>query len=220
LGDDAIHRGHEMPADIHQNHPILLTLPFDAVEPEAREEFIDGMSCAVTSVNVVTTDGPGGRYGITVSAMCSVSADPPLLLVCVNRKSPLVDAVARNEAFAVNLLRADQKLVAEVFAGRARDVAPYDFGCAAWESSPLGSPLLVGAVARFDCRLAGSLDAGTHRVLLGQVEGTSGDPGAALLYARRAFGEARALPGYHRGLDERELLVPIWDEPADEEDVE
>src|SRR5436190_4986272 len=60
---------------------------------ERRAEFVDAMSRAATGVTVVTSDGIAGRFGQTVSAMCSVSADPPTLLVCINRKSPICDAI-------------------------------------------------------------------------------------------------------------------------------
>src|SRR3982074_2355730 len=74
----------------------------------AREQFLAAMGLATSAVSVVTTDGAAGGYGQTVSAMCSVSAAPPTLLVCVNRGSPLAAAIAVNECFAVNLLAATQ----------------------------------------------------------------------------------------------------------------
>ena len=59
-----------------------------AAKNARREVFVNAMSAAVTGVNLITTDGRAGRFGVTVSAMCSVSADPPILLACVNRRSP------------------------------------------------------------------------------------------------------------------------------------
>src|SRR5690349_11081057 len=76
-----------------------------------REQFIAAMSLATTPVTVVATDGPAGRVGQTVSAMCSVSADPPTLLVCVHRRSPLWEAIEANGCFSVNLLSAGQAAV-------------------------------------------------------------------------------------------------------------
>ena len=76
------------------------------------------MSGTVTGVSVVTTDGTSGRLGLTVSSMTSVSADPPTLLVCINRRSPLVEAIRANGVFAVNVVGAHQAAVADTFAGR------------------------------------------------------------------------------------------------------
>jgi len=109
-----------------------------------RTAFIDGMSRVATSVTLVTTDGPGGRYGLTVSAMSSVTADPPTLLICINRHNPIDAAIRENGVFGVNALRADQRWVAETFAGRPRRGAPYDFETGFWHTEQTGSPLLSG----------------------------------------------------------------------------
>src|SRR5262249_28390163 len=107
---------------------------------DERAAFIEAMSRAATGVTVVATAGKSGRFGQTVSAMCSVSADPPLLLVCIKRKSACGEAIARHRVFSVNVLRADQQRVSQVFAGRPRTGQPYDFDCAVWEEATTGSP--------------------------------------------------------------------------------
>lgn len=159
-----------------------------------REDFIDAMSRAVTGVTIVTTDGELGRFGQTVSAMSSVSADPPMLLVCINRKSPITAAIERHGAFAVNVLRADQRRLAESFAGRPRTGAAYDFAAARWETEHTGSPLLTGAIARFDCTVDAAHIAGTHTIYVGLVAAAGNGAGAPLLYGRRSYGELRAFP--------------------------
>ncbi len=161
---------------------------------EARTAFIEAMSRAVTGVTVVTTAGEAGQLGMTVSAMCSVSADPPMLLVCINRRSPMAGAISRNRVFAVNVLRADQRRVAEVFAGRPRWGTPYDFTVATWETAVTGSPLLAGAVARFDCALDAAHVAGSHCIFIGRVLSSSVNPGTPLVYAQRGYGELLAFP--------------------------
>ncbi|HEY8445702.1 MAG TPA: flavin reductase family protein [Thermomicrobiales bacterium] len=160
----------------------------------ARAAFIEAMSRAVTGVTVVTTAGEAGRFGLTVSAMCSVSADPPMLLVCINQRTLLASAIPRNRVFAVNVLRADQRRVAEVFSGRPRWDQPYDFGVASWETAVTGAPLLAAAVARFDCALDSEHQAGTHRIFIGRVLAASVNPGMPLVYARRGYGELVAFP--------------------------
>ena len=64
-----------------------------AKPPVASQDFRAAMGLAATGVSVVTTDGPSGRFGLTVSAVSSVSADPPLVLICINRKSPAIAAL-------------------------------------------------------------------------------------------------------------------------------
>ena len=82
-----------------------------------RTAFISAMRGVGASVTVVTTNGKAGRRGATVSAFCSVSADPPTILVCLNGSSGIADAVAENGRFNVNILRADQEAIARRFAG-------------------------------------------------------------------------------------------------------
>ena len=103
--------------------------------PQARahedpDRFVAAMAGAATQVSVVTTDGAAGRFGVTVSAFSSVSAEPPLVLVCINRRSPAIAAITANNAFCVNLLGDDQSDIANCFAGRPGAIAPYDFTCA------------------------------------------------------------------------------------------
>jgi flavin reductase (DIM6/NTAB) family NADH-FMN oxidoreductase RutF len=154
----------------------------------AREEFIAAMSNAATGVTVVTTDGPGGRFAQTVSAMCSVSADPPSLLVCVNQRSPLVSAARRNGHFAVNVLGAAHAHVSDTFAGRPSDGQPYDFGCARWGRLESEAPVLDGAAAAFDCRLTEVSAVGTHLVLIGTVLASRYSGAPPLVYHARAYG--------------------------------
>ncbi|MEV0262456.1 flavin reductase family protein [Streptomyces sp. NPDC050617] len=159
-----------------------------------RQDFIAAMGNAATGVTVVATDGPAGRFAQTVSAMCSVTADPPSLLVCVNERSPLAEAAARNGHFAVSVLSAEQAHVSDVFAGRPAAGPPYDFGCADWETLATGSPLLRGAAAVFDCRLGDAVVSGTHRVLFGAVTAAAVSPGAhPLVHHARTYGTHRPL---------------------------
>lgn len=160
----------------------------DASVRDDRDAFLTAMGNAVTGVTVVATDGPGGLVAQTVSAMCSVSADPPTVLVCVHLRSPLCESLLTNGYFSVNVLSAAQSDVADTFAGRPRHGAPYDFRCATWSTGQSGSPLLVGAVATFDCRLARSLVVGTHRIFFGHVLNSQDAPGESMTYQCRTYG--------------------------------
>jgi flavin reductase len=161
---------------------------------ELRTSFIDAMSRAVTGVTVVTTSGTGGRFGQTVSAMASVTADPPTLLVCIKTSSVIVEAIRHHGSFGVNVLRADQRRVADSFAGRSSWGSPYDFSIATWDDSEQSAPLLVGAVGRFHCLLSTSLEIGTHSVMFGEVTTAEVSAGSPLLYARRSYGEHVEIP--------------------------
>lgn len=160
-----------------------------------RQAFLDAMSRAATGVTVVASDGELGPRGQTVSAMCSVSADPPSLLVCLNQKSQLCAAIDASRVFGVSVLRADQKRIADSFAGRPSpgDKA-YDFGRVRWQTAVTGAPLLASAVAKFDCRLAETHVFGTHKIYIGEVVASLSAKGKPLVYASRGYGELTAFP--------------------------
>jgi len=170
----------------------------DSPEPVpgvARQDYLEAMARAVAGVSVVSTDGHAGRAGLTVSAMTSVSADPPLLLVCIHGQSPVEAVLRENRVFCVNLLGSQQQRVAEVFAGLHREHFTSRFDCARWRILATGAPVLEGAVAAFDCELHEQTLMGSHRVLFGRVLATVQQPGEPLLYTGRRFGEPRI---FHR----------------------
>ena len=157
-------------------------------EPVSAAEFVEAMRSAATGVTIVTTDGKTGRFGVTVSAFSSVSAAPPMVLVCINRSSPVSAALSRNKCFAVNVLSTLQQGLADTFAGRSGTGTPYDFNAAHWNSSITGAPVLSGAVAGLDCALAATADAGTHRIFIGRVVCVAEAARDPLLYSNRSYG--------------------------------
>jgi flavin reductase (DIM6/NTAB) family NADH-FMN oxidoreductase RutF len=173
---------------------VVEPLLVDAVAAAGRVDFLDAMAAAVTGVNVVTTDGTAGRLGLTVSAMTSVSADPPLLLIGLRSCSPLAPALLANGVFGVSVLGADQAAVADTFAGRRYHGKPYDFGATGWDTGASGVPLLRDAASRFECRVSGHLEAGTHTLVLGAVTAADESGRPALAYTRRRFAALRPLP--------------------------
>ena len=160
---------------------------------ESPENFVAAMAAAASGVSVVTTDGPAGRFGITVSAVASVSAEPPLVLVCVNRRSPVAAAIDANAVFAVNLLSAGQRDMAMTFAGRPTAGCPYDFTAGSWRTGLTEAPMLDGASAAFECEVERAFDAGTHRVVVGRVLAACRTAAPPLLYSDRRFGRLVAL---------------------------
>jgi len=155
-----------------------------------REQFLEGMSRAAATVNVVTTDGPGGRAGVTVSAMSSVSADRPALLVCVHQASPARQAIRANGSFCVNILRDDQTAISDRFAGRARAADGDKFAGLTWRRLATGAPALDAALVAFDCTVMKEIDWGTHTIFIADVVDIelADDDGLPLIYACRSYG--------------------------------
>lgn len=164
---------------------------------QLRATFLEAMARAAATVCLVTTVGPAGRFGTTVSAMTSVSADgaAPHLLVCLNRSGETAAEVIANGIFSVNLLHARQKDVADVFARRQGPPGGDKFSCASFGTMALGLPRLEGAMASIACRLASVHAVGTHDICVGAVEeillGADSD---ALLWAHRGYGQGPSAP--------------------------
>lgn len=157
----------------------------NAVEPRLYRE---AMSRFAGAVHVVTTDGPYGRRGTTIIAACSVSDDPPTILVCLNRMKPENDCFAQNGVFALNTLAPAQKPLADAFSGLTGLSQDERFALAEWETASSGAPILRGALATFDCQLVEAKDFATHRILFGQVAAIRiGDAEEPLLYYHRAY---------------------------------
>lgn len=154
------------------------------------EDFVSGMRGAVNGVNIVTTHGPAGRFGITVSAFSSVSAEPPTVLICVNRRSPACKAILENGQFCVNVLAIGQRKLADVFAGYPATGEAYDFGRGSWNRAVTGAPLLENSVASFDCTVGTSIDVGSHSIFIGLVRAVERSNARPLLYTNGSYGRA------------------------------
>ncbi|GLK84728.1 flavin reductase [Ancylobacter defluvii] len=154
--------------------------------PVGRQPYRDAMARLGAAVNVVTTDGPGGRHGFTASAVCSVTDDPPTLLVCLNRGSSASAIVHANRVLCVNTLAAGQQELSDRFGGRVPPAERFEAG--KWQPGVTGAPVLLGALASFDCRIARFVEVGTHDVLFCEVVGL-GDEGAreGLMYFLRGY---------------------------------
>lgn len=158
-------------------------------------EFREMMASFPTGVSVVTArHGTDPPWGMTCSALCSLSVNPPTLLICLRTRSPTLGAVLASGAFAVNLLRGDAEPVAALFASGAVD----RFEQVAWKpSARTGSPALVEAAhAIADCTVERTHPAGDHVIVVGVVQAVERfRPQSALLYGFRQYGEwSRSLP--------------------------
>ena len=156
---------------------------------DLRADFVHAMSRAAATVSVVTTDGPAGRAGLTVSAMTSVSADgdPPTILVCINKGASAAEPILTNGCFAVNVLDAAQQDIADIFAGRAEAPGGDRFAAAPWDVLETGAPVLHG-LAGFDCEVQSADLVGTHHVIIGAVRAVRvAEEGAPLIYGMRSY---------------------------------
>ena len=151
-----------------------------------KQDYRDGMARLATAVNVVTSDGPAGRGGFTASAVCSVTDEPPTLLVCVNLSSRQADILRGNGVLCVNTLAYGQAEIAARFSTRDLTVEKR-FEGAHWSSLATGAPVLQGALAAFDCRIVERLERRTHAVILCEVEAARTEAGRALVYFDRGF---------------------------------
>jgi flavin reductase (DIM6/NTAB) family NADH-FMN oxidoreductase RutF len=155
-----------------------------------RDQFLHAMSRCAATVSVVTTDGPAGRAGVTVSAMTSVSADgpAPTILVCVNDGASAAAPILENGCFGVNVLGADQQAVSDVFAGRGGASGAARFDAVGWQAGAAGAPLIDGALAAFECRLISADLVGTHYVMIGAVQSVRvAEQGTPLIYGMRRY---------------------------------
>jgi flavin reductase (DIM6/NTAB) family NADH-FMN oxidoreductase RutF len=163
--------------------------------PVDRDTFLEIMASYPAGVAIVTTrDADGTPRGLTTTAVSSVSADPPLLLVCVDRTSRTLPALRAGGRFVVNFLREGRAELARLFASKRDD----KFEHVVWRPSASGIPVLEDdALAWAECVIVQELEPGDHVVLLAHLEegaGAPSDEDAPLMYYRRSWGVWRPAP--------------------------
>ncbi len=155
-----------------------------------RAAFLEGMSRAATSVSIVTTDGPAGRGGVTVSAMTSISADgpQPTMLTCLNASSSVLPLVLENGCFCLNVLCTGQTDISDIFSARLPAPGGDKFNAVATEPLVTGAPRIIPALVSFDCTLVSAERIGTHHICIGAVRAVVTAPeGEPLLYGMRKY---------------------------------
>jgi len=129
-----------------------------------------------TGVTVVAA-GQGTPCGMTANAFTSVSLDPPLILVCVDRSAAIYETVLAAGSFSVSMLSAGQEHVARYFADQSRPRGAEEFNTVEWSPGPsTGAPILHGALAWLDCTLVNSYDGGDHEIFIGSVQASGFGP--------------------------------------------
>lgn len=144
------------------------------------------MRQVATTVTIVTTDGPGGRHGATVSAFTSVSADPPTILVCLRSTSRICTAVSRNRVFTVSVLSEQDREMARAFAGELDATLADRFDGINLAVFPGLAPGIEGATI-FACSIAHVLVQHSHTIVIGHVAHISMTRQPPLLYHDAAY---------------------------------
>ena len=146
-----------------------------------RPIFRAAMARLAAAVNIITTDGPAGRAGFTATAVCSVTDEPPTLLVCMNRGSRDYAAFTENRVLCVNVLRERHAELSAAFASKDRDIDAC-FGGAAWRILATGAAALEDAAVAVDCKVVSVTEAGTHGIFMCEVQAvsTATDTGALI----------------------------------------
>jgi flavin reductase (DIM6/NTAB) family NADH-FMN oxidoreductase RutF len=154
------------------------------------DDFRDVMARLAASVVVISARLETGFRGLTATSLVSISAEPPMVMVGLERPTLTLNAVVETRAFNVSVLTRSQEFVAERFAGRAPAVA------AAWNDIPHhlganGIPLIDGCVAWLECKLAQVHEAGDHDICVGEVENAIKGSGEPLILWDRSFWSLR-----------------------------
>ncbi|MDB5820672.1 MAG: rutF [Rhizobacter sp.] len=172
---------------------LTTTTTTTTTTPITKAEYRDAMARLGAAVHIITTDGPAGRAGFTASAVCSVTDEPPTLLVCLNRNASVYDAVKENAVLCVNTLAAGHQELSNLFGGKT--AMETRFRAAQWSVDSTGCPVLDDASVSFDCRIVECTSVGTHDVFFCEVQSVRlGNAPHALMYFERQYHEINATP--------------------------
>ncbi|WP_018239774.1 flavin reductase family protein [Ensifer sp. BR816] len=148
----------------------------------------DTMSRLSHHVQLITAADGAERRGVTITAACSVSDDPPTILACLNAANPRNDIFSRSGGFALNVLGGHHLALAHAFSGRDQLDMERRFALGRWTQLTTGAPILVDATAAFDCRLIEVKIMATHAILFGEVVDVRiGEKAAPLVYVDRGY---------------------------------
>ena len=148
------------------------------------EEFRAALGRFASGVTIVTTrDREGRLHGITVSAFCSVSLDPPLILICIEKNAGSHRALEESRAFVVNILREEQQYVSDRFAS----ASPDKFDGLRFRPGIESLPVLEDALVSLECRLLIAYDGGNHAIYIGEVAAATVNDARPLVYFQGGY---------------------------------
>jgi flavin reductase (DIM6/NTAB) family NADH-FMN oxidoreductase RutF len=150
------------------------------------DDFKNALRLWASGVAVVTTNSEKfGVQGMTVTAFTSVSVDPPQVLVCINDSADTGVGIHESKFFAVNILKSDQEHLSNHFAGGSSQQQRFEN--TDWKAGMTGAPILNDSLMSLDCKVTEKVRAGTHWIIIGEVQDTECRPGEPLLYYRGAY---------------------------------
>lgn len=150
----------------------------------SKEEFRKALGRFATGVAVITVAAGKGRvHGMTLNAFTSVSLEPPLVLVCVDRRARTHPLLHAGKRFGVNVLAEGQQALSEYYAHAAEDHETAHRLGARYRVTGRGTPLLDGCLAHLECRVVSSYEEGDHTIFVGEVEQVDAQEGRPLLFS-------------------------------------
>jgi len=150
------------------------------------DDFKKALQLWASGVTVVTTNSlKFGVQGMTVTAFTSVSVDPPQILVCINDAADTGSGISESQCFAVNILTADQQDLSNQFAGGSSQ--QQRFQNTDWKAGVTGAPILNNSLMSLDCKVVEKVRAGTHWIIIGEVQDSVCRSGEPLLYYCGAY---------------------------------
>ncbi len=152
----------------------------------SEQDFKNTLRLWASGVTVVTAKSEqDGVKGMTATSFSSVSLEPPQILVCIHEKADTGKVILEQNKFAVNILNSEQQDVSNQFAGA--NSQEERFANVDWEEGKTGSPVLKDSLASLECTLVQQVKAGTHWIVIGQVESVTQNQGTPLLYFDSAY---------------------------------
>ncbi len=134
-------------------------------------QYHEAMAHMPSSVSIVTTNGPGGKWGVTASAICSVSDSPPTVLVCLNRESRANAIIKKNMTLAVNVLGEKQRQMSSKFASKSADAVARELAVGEWQPEAEDEPpVLRGAAVNLVGKVDKSVEIASHTIFFVLVE--------------------------------------------------
>ena len=150
------------------------------------DDFKKALQLWASGVAVVTTSSEKfGIQGMTVTAFSSVSVNPPQILVCINDSADTGVGIHESKYFAVNILKSDQQDLSNQFAGGSNQQQRFEN--ADWKAGITGAPILNNSLMSLDCKVVEKVLAGTHWIIIGEVQECVCRSGGPLLYYRGAY---------------------------------
>jgi len=157
------------------------------------DDFKKAMQLWASGVTVVTTHSEKlGLQGMTVTAFSSVSVSPPQILVCINESADTGEGIQESQCFAVNVLNSTQQDVSNQFAGGSSQQQRFEN--TPWTTGITGAPILDSSLMSLECKVIEKIHAGTHWIIIGEVQDSVCREGEPLLYYRGAYQQLKLQP--------------------------